>query len=492
MSAQKLKILFTASECHPFAKTGGLADVVGTLPKYLRALGHDVRVVMPRYYGIDRSKLTKVGGPLGVPMGIVGELWCGVYEGVLPGSDVPVYFIDYEQYYGRADLYNDEDGVGFMDNDNRFVFLSRATMQLCKMLDFAPDILHSHDWHTAATALFRNTLYANDPHFKNCASVLTLHNMQHQGRFYNGLMNVLDVGWEHFNFREIEQLDQVNLLKAGITHATMLSTVSPAYAKELMTPEFGYELDATLRTRAHDLWGILNGVDVEEWNPATDKLIEANFTPDDLSGKQLCKTALQREMGLPVHDVPLIGIVSRMVHQKGFDVVAEAIHDLLAMDIQIALLGSGEPWTHFYFGDIAALYPQKFACRIGYNHALSHRIEAGCDLFLMPSRFEPCGLNQMYSQLYGTLPIVHGVGGLEDTVENYDEATGEGTGFKFYGLTAKNLTNTVGWAVHTWYNQKAHFKTMQQRAMQKPYTWEQSAKTYEALYKTALERAKQY
>ena len=486
---QKLKVLFVASECVPFAKTGGLADVVGSLPKYLKDLGHDARVVLPRYYSVDRTKLKKFPNPLGVPMGIVGELWCGVYEGVLPNSTVPIYFIDYELFFGRENLYNDTDGNGFMDNDNRFVFLSRAAMQLSKMLDFSPHILHTHDWHTAAANLFLTTIYKNDPIFSRTASILTLHNMQHQGRFYNGLMNVLDVGWEHFNFREIEQGDAVNLLKAGITHATMLSTVSPTYSQEILTPEFGYGLEKTLITRKHDLWGILNGIDTSEWNPKTDKHIKPNFDADKLGGKQTIKRALQKEFGLPARNVPVIAMISRLVHQKGFDIVAEAIHDLLAMDIQMILLGNGEAWTHFYFGDIATLYPTKFACKIGYDAPLSHRIEAGADLFLMPSRFEPCGLNQIYSLAYGTLPIVHSTGGLADTVENYDEQNSSGTGFKFAGLTAKNLVNTVGWAVHTWYNRKEDFKAMQQRAMRQNFGWEQSAKTYELLYFEALRRA---
>ncbi|MDR0746836.1 MAG: glycogen synthase GlgA [Helicobacteraceae bacterium] len=487
---EKLNILFAASECHPFAKTGGLADVLGALPKYLRELGHDVRVVMPRYYGIDRTKLQKLPAPLGVPMGIIGEMWCGVYEGRLPDSDVPIYFVDYELFYGRESLYSDESGIGFIDNDNRFVFLSRAAMQLCKALNFRPHILHTHDWHTSAANLFLTTIYANDEHFARCASVLTIHNMQYQGEFYSGLMNVLDVGWEHFNFREVEMDDRVNLLKAGITHATMISAVSPRYSQEILTPEFGYGLEATMRTRANDLWGILNGVDTLEWNPKTDRHLSAHYDADDLSGKAKLKRALQKEMGLPRRDVPLIAVVSRLVRQKGVDVIAESIHDLLKMDIQIVLLGSGEVWTHFYFGDIMRLYPKRFACRIGFDAPLSHRIEAGADLFLMPSRFEPCGLNQMYSQLYGTLPIVHGAGGLEDSVQSYDEKTGEGTGFKFYGLNAKNLVNTVGWAVHTWYNRKDHFQAMQKRAMNLDYGWERSAKTYDLLYKEALRRAK--
>ncbi|MDR2151906.1 MAG: glycogen synthase, partial [Helicobacteraceae bacterium] len=465
----KLNVLFVASECYPFAKTGGLADVVGALPKYLKEFGHDVRVVMPRYYAVDRKKLKKLPDPLGVPMGIIGEMWCAIYEGRLPNSDVPVYFVDYELYYGRESLYNDASGAGFMDNDNRFVFLSRAAMQLCKALDFRPHILHTHDWHTSAANLFLTTIYANDEHFRRCASILTIHNMQYQGAFYSGLMNVLDVGWEHFNFREVEMNDKVNLLKAGITHATMISAVSPKYSQEILTPEFGYGLESTMRTRAGDLWGILNGVDTSEWNPKSDRFLSVNYDADDLSAKQTLKRELQREMKLPERDVPLIAIVGRLVKQKGIDAIAEAICDLLAMDIQIVLLGSGEVWAHFYFGDIARFYPRQFACKIGFDNALSHRIEAGADLFLMPSRFEPCGLNQMYSQLYGTLPIAHGVGGLEDSIQNYDERTGEGTGFKFYGLSAKNLINAVGWAVYTWYNQKDRFAAMRKRAMKLDY-----------------------
>ncbi|MDR1450859.1 MAG: glycogen synthase GlgA [Helicobacteraceae bacterium] len=485
----KLNVLFAASECHPFAKTGGLADVVGALPKFLKKLGHDARVVMPRYYGVDRTNLKKLPEPLGVPMGIIGEMWCGVYEGRLPNSDVPIYFIDYELFFGRESLYNDANGAGFMDNDNRFVLLSRAAMQLCKALDFHPHILHAHDWHTSAANLFLTTIYANDDHFRDCASVLTIHNMQHQGAFYGGLMNVLDVGWEHFNFREIEMDDKVNLLKAGITHATMINAVSPTYAEEILTSKFGCGLEATMQTRVNDLWGILNGVDTDEWNPKTDRFIAPNYDETTLDKKLAVKRALQKEMGLPRREAPLIAIVSRLVKQKGIDAIAEAIHDLLALDIQMVLLGDGEAWAHFYFGDIARFYPKKFACKIGFDGALSHRIEAGADLFLMPSRFEPCGLNQMYSQLYATLPIVHGVGGLQDSVENYDEQTGEGTGFKFYELNAKNLINTVGWAVHTWYNRQDHFRAMQKRAMRLNYGWDESAKTYEALYFEALKRA---
>jgi len=481
--------MLSASEVFPFAKTGGLADVAGALPKELKRMGHDVRVVMPRYYGvnIEKYKLKPLGVPLGVPMGIIGEMWCGVLEGRLPDSDVPIYFIEHEGFYGRDALYNEESGVGFMDNDNRFVFLSRATLQLCKMLDFHADIVHANDWHTAIIPVMLNTIYKNDYHLANAASILTIHNMQYQGEYYNGLMNVLDVGWEHFNLAELERFDQVNLLKGGIVHSTLFNTVSDGYAREIQTSEYGYGLEETVRNRNWALRGIINGCDYDEWNPSTDKFLVENFDIGNMDGKKGCKADLQRYFNLPMKDdVPMFGVVSRLVDQKGVDVLAEAIYRILDLDIQFVLLGSGDPWTHFYFGDIMAQYPHKFACKIGYDHALSHKIEAGCDFFVMPSRFEPCGLNQMYSLRYGTLPIVRATGGLDDTVENFNEYANTGDGFKFYALDANSLFNTIGWATHTYYHKREAIRDMQKRAMEKRFTWEESARKYVEMYEEAL------
>ena len=478
-----------AAEAVPFAKTGGLADVAGVLPRFLAAAGHDVRVVMPRYYGIDRDNLTDLGA-LGVPMGVIGELWCGVFEGRLPNSDVPIYFLDYEQYYGRKGLYNEPGGGGYLDNDNRFTLLSRGALQICKRLDFAPDIVHCNDWHTAAIPVFLNTLYRDDLHLGDAASVLTIHNMQYQGRYYSGLMNVLDVGWKHFNHLELEFDDQVNLLKGGISHATLWNAVSPRYAWELRTPAFGHDLDGVARDRERDLRGILNGIDYDEWNPATDPHLPAHYDVDDLSGKAKCKAALQREMGLPVRDVPLIGIVSRLVHQKGVDILADALPRILDLDVQFVLLGSGEKPAEERFRAIAAEGWPNFACHIGYSNPLAHRIEAGCDLYVMPSRFEPCGLNQMYSLRYGTLPIVHGVGGLDDTVDNHVEGTHHGTGFKFHDLHADAVFDTVGWAVHTWYERRDAFNAMVERAMLERFTWKDAADAYVAMYREAIARVR--
>ncbi|MBJ6726615.1 glycogen synthase GlgA [Geomesophilobacter sediminis] len=486
----RLNILMAASEAVPFAKEGGLADVAGALPKYLKARGHDVRLVMPRYYKVDRQRfdLKPLPGVLVVPMGIIGNMYCGVLEGRIPGSDVPVYFLEHEDYYGRDTLY-EQDNKGYLDNDNRFIFLSRAALELCKMIDFTPDVVHAHDWHTAAIPVLMNTALRRDHHLGNAASVLTVHNMQHQGEFYEGAMDVLGIGWEHFNFLELEKDDQVNLLKGGMYHATLLNTVSEGYAREMQTAEYGWGLEGVVRERSWDLFGILNGVDYGEWNPESDPLIPANFSAAEVSGKALCKSELQRALGLPVRpDVPLIGMVGRLVKQKGIDVLAEAMPRILELDAQFVLLGAGEPWSHFYFGGLAGKHPDRFACRIGYDNALAHRIEAGADFFLMPSAFEPCGLNQMYSMRYGTLPIVRATGGLDDSVDNFDAGHLSGTGFKFWDLTAGALFDTVGWAVHTWYHDPQAITALRQNAMRQRFTWDDAAAKYERLYLEAMKR----
>ncbi|NVN99815.1 MAG: glycogen synthase [Geobacteraceae bacterium] len=485
-----LSILFSASEAVPFAKSGGLADVVGSLPRYLRSLGHDVRLVMPRYYRIDKEKygLRLLPGVLVVPMGILGDEYCAVYEGVLPDCDVPVYFLEHDGYYGRDGLY-DEANIEFPDNDRRFIFLSKGSLELCKMIGFHPDIINSNDWHTAAIPLLLNSIYRNDPYVGTAASVLTIHNMQYQGIFPPETIEILGVGWEYFTFLGIEKDDRVNLLKGGIYNANILNTVSEGYAAEIGTAEYGWGLENVLRERSADLFGILNGVDYTEWSPETDRHLAANYSAEDMLGKMVCKKELQRELGLPEDDtVPLIGVISRMVKQKGIDFLAEALPQLLKLDIQLIMLGEGEPWAHFYFGGMAAENPTKMRVKVGYDNGLAHRIEAGADFFLMPSAFEPCGLNQMYSMRYGTLPIVRATGGLDDSVENYNEAEMTGTGFKFRDLTAGAIFDTVGWAVYTWYNRRAAIEKLRTNAMQMSFTWESAARKYEHLYMMAISR----
>ncbi|MCH9740626.1 MAG: glycogen synthase GlgA [Epsilonproteobacteria bacterium] len=481
----KLNILIAASEVVPFAKSGGLADVVGALPKALKDLGHDVRVVMPRYYGIDIETygLKLLEGELGVPMGSMGEVWSAVYEGVIPNSDVPIYFIEHHGFFGRKGLY-DEDGQGYGDNDNRFIFLSKAVMQLAKKLHFKPDVIHANDWHTAPIPILLNSTYANDPDFKNTGTLLSIHNLQHQGKFHKGAMDVLGVGWEHFNMHELEEFGGVNLLKGGIVHADAINAVSKKYAQEIRTSEFGWGLEWTINNHAHKLYGILNGVDYEEWSPAIDPFISKTYDTGKLAGKQVCKKELQEAFNLPIRkDVPLIGLVGRLAEQKGITLLAAAIWNLMEMDIQIVLLGTGEKWAEHFFADVATKYPEKFGCYIGYKNDLAHQIEAGSDMFLMPSLFEPCGLNQIYSLRYGTVPIVRATGGLDDTIENYDKESNSGTGFKFYDATPEALTGTVKWAVDIWNSEKNEFVKIRRRAMKQRFDWAEAAQGYEDVYR---------
>ncbi len=478
----RFSILLAASEVVPFAKTGGLADVAGALPKALAAMGHDVRVVMPKYAAVDAEELVRLDEPLGVPMGSRGEAWAAVWEGRLPGSDVPIYFVEHEGFFGRRGLY-DENGRPYGDNDIRFIFFSKAAMQLAKRLRFRPDVIHANDWHTAPMAVLLNTTYAFDPDFAETGTLLTIHNLQHQGTFSERAMDVLGIGWEHFNADELEAFGGVNLLKGGIVHADAINTVSRRYAREIRTPEFGWGLDGLLEANAHKLYGILNGVDYDEWNPAKDPHIAAPFDRDEMAGKARCKAALQQRFTLPERsDVPLIGLVGRLAEQKGIGLLAAAIWNLMELDIQMVLLGTGETWAEHFFRDVADKYPDKFACHIGYSNALAHQIEAGSDFFLMPSLFEPCGLNQIYSLRYGTLPIVRAVGGLDDTIVNYGNDGMSGTGFKFYDATPEALSGTVRWAVDVWYETPEAIEALRRNAMAQRFDWAVAAEAYGDLY----------
>lgn len=483
MKQNKLKIAFIASEVVPFAKTGGLADVAGALPKALKKSGHDIIVIMPRYYKIDKSKLIKIDAPLGVPMGSMGELWAAVYTTTLPNSDVPIYFIDYEEYFGRSGLY-EENNHSYQDNGDRFVFFSKAAMQLCNMLDFTPDIFHANDWHTATIPILAKTRFVHD--FANAKTVFTIHNMQHQGVFHKGLMDVLEIGWEHFNSHEFESLDHLNMLKGAIMHADAVTTVSKGYALEIQTPSFGFGLDNHLRAHSAKIYGILNGVDYDEWNPSKDNYLAKNFDVADMKGKNVCKRALQKHFGLKQkYNVPLIGFVGRFAEQKGIGLIASVISGLLDMDIQIVMLGTGEKWAEGFFSH-EAYHRENFGLHVGYSDELAHQIEAGCDMFLMPSMFEPCGLNQIYSLRYGTLPIVRATGGLDDTIVNFDLEQQIGNGFKFYDASSEALYNTIAWAVSIYNDHREAFVQMQERAMQDHFGWDDAAENYVNVYNNIL------
>lgn len=487
-----MKILMITSEAVPFAKTGGLADAVSALSIALAKLGHDVRIVMPRYYRIDRNKLKLIPGPMGVHPGYQ-ETWTGVYESVLPGSNVPVYFIDHEQSYGRDGIYGVPGETDFNDNPQRFSLLGHAAFQLCRKIKWYPEIMHAHDW---AAALAPILLKFNERHdeFANTASVFTIHNIGYQGVYGKHLFPYTGLSWDNFYAAGFEDWDRMNFLKAGIVSSDKLTTVSPTYAKEIQRPEFGFRMDGILRYRSTDLSGILNGIDTEIWNPAKDKLIPAQFTSKTLDKKAVNKEALQKRMGLPVDpDVPIIGIVTRLADQKGvselFGPAYGSAHRICTeIKLQMVVLGAGELWCE---NELSALNHSldNFRAYIGYDESLSHLIEAGSDFFLMPSRYEPCGLNQMYSLMYGTLPIVRKTGGLADTVENYNEKTGEGTGFVLDNLTPQSIYDTVGWAAFAWFNKKDHIRKMQKRGMEQQFGWDTSAKHYEDVYESALKSA---
>lgn len=465
-------------------KAGGLGDVIAALPAALRELGHDARIVLPRYDIIPTEGLVRHPEPLAVPLGD-GEAWCAVYETRLAGSDVPIYLLDHEAMFGRGYLYDPPGGVSH-DNLVRFALLSRGALQLCKHLGWTPDVFHVHDWPSALLPLYLNTVEQGGP-LARSATVLTIHNLGHQAKFPAGDLPATRIPWSEMRADGLEDHGQVNPLKGGAYHATKLTTVSPRYAAEIRTPDGGAGLDAVMRFRGADLVGILNGIDERVWNPRTDPAIASNYDATDLSGKAACKRALQREVGLAERaDVPLIGIVSRLSEQKGTDVVLASLSRILDLDTQVMLVGSGDPaaegyllWRSHHGGD-------RFRAWIGFSEALAHRVEAAADLFLMPSRFEPCGLNQLYSQRYGTLPIVRATGGLDDTVENYEPATGQGTGFKFWDLTPDAVVGTVKWATDTYRRRPDHFRTMQLRAMGKSLGWGRAAEEYAKVYGWAI------
>jgi starch synthase len=481
-----LKVLFIASEVAPFRKTGGLADVAGALPKALKERGIDVRVVMPLYGGVRWGDLERLDGALNIPM-YFGAARAGVRLGRLPGSDVPIYFLEYNRFFDRPYLYGPS-GQAYPDNLERFALFSRGAIELCKGLGFMPDVVHANDWQAALAPVYLNTVEWAQPMHAS-ASVFTIHNLAYQGNFDRGAMFITGLGAGHLHPGEFEHLGDLNLMKGALVHATLLSTVSPTYAEEIQTAEYGVGLDSVLTARRADLRGILNGIDFTEWNPLADAHIAQPFSRDDLSGKSVCKDRLQREVGLPVRpDRPLFGVIGRLTSQKGFDVLAHALEELLAWDLQVVLLGSGDPEAERYFSALAYQRGDKFRAYVGFDDGLAHRIEAGCDFFIMPSRFEPCGLNQMYSQRYGTLPVVRATGGLKDTVENYDEATGGGTGFVFRDLTVAGLANTVGWALSTYFNRPDHIRQMRQTAMSRDWSWQRAAGEYEELYLEAYRR----
>jgi len=485
-----MKILMVSSEAAPFAKAGGLGDAVSALARALSRAGHDVRVLLPRYYLMDRAELEQVQGRIAARTKS-GEAWASLYKSYLPGSAVEVYFLDHEGFFGRDGIYGSKAETDFADNPERFAFLCRAAFQLCRKLDWIPDIMHAHDWPTSLVPVFLSR-DGQLGEFAKTASALTIHNLGYQGVYPKETFLSFGLDWDQFHNAGFEFYDKVNLLKAGIRCADCLSTVSPSYSREIQTPDFGFGLDGLLRFRSSDLVGILNGVDLDEWDPETDHRIPARYSSTKRAGKDKCKAALEKEFGLPVSgEKPLVGMVTRLADMKGVGelfgpLYGSAYRICSDMEIQFVVVGSGEKWCEDELMSLSGRLP-NFKARIGFDERLAHLVEAGSDFFLMPSRYEPCGLNQMYSLRYGTLPIVHRTGGLSDTVENYNQETGAGTGFMFDNLTPRAIYDTVGWAVWAWYNRRKDIEAMRARAMERRFSWDHAAAEYTKLYERALE-----
>jgi len=482
-----LQILFVTPEAVPFAKTGGLADVAGALPKSLRALGCEIKLVMPYYRMVKDSglPLQYLGDKIEIPIGYE-KLKAEIYQGRL-NQDIPVYFIGREEFFDRPHLYGTAKG-DYFDNAERFIFFSKAVFLFCQHLGLSPDIIHHHEWQTGLVPGYLESIYANDPFFSRTATVFTIHNIAYQGLFKKEKFQLTGLPAEMYNPEGIEFWERINFMKAGIVYADAINTVSKKYSEEIQTVEYGYGLEGILKKRKNSLYGIMNGVDYGEWDPARDPHLVARYNLEDLSGKKECKKDLLKEFHLPssLMKAPLLGMISRLTDQKGFDLLMGILDELLSLDIGFVLLGTGEQKYHDLFNRVAQSYPQKVGIRIAYDDRLAHKIEAGADCFLMPSKYEPCGLNQIYSLKYGTIPIVRATGGLDDTINQYDRASKKGNGFKFTRYDANEFLNAIKEAIR-FYSQPEHWKQLLRNAMTADFSWKKSAEAYLQLYRKALE-----
>ena len=481
-----MRILFVSPEVAPFAKTGGLADVAGALPRALGALGHDVRVVLPLYQMVDRERfgLREVWRSLPIPVAGRSEP-ATLYTA--EQANVPTYFIRHDGYYDREGLYQAA-GQDYPDNAERFAFFSRAAIECTRALDFPPDVFHVNDWQSGLVPTYLRTQCQGIDGYDRAGVLITVHNLGYHGLFGPEVLPTINLGVELFNPFGIEFYGQVNLLKAGLVFSDLINTVSRKYSQEIQTEEFGHGLDGVLRARARDVHGILNGVDYDEWHPSSDPHLAARFSRDALEGKAACKADLQSRFGLPLRsEVPLLAVISRLTPQKGMDLVVETLDAILSLDTQFVLLGTGDPPLHAAFEALQRRFPRQVGIRLGFDVALSHQIEAGADIFLMPSRYEPCGLNQMYSLAYGTVPLVRATGGLDDTIQPFDPDTGLGNGFKFAEESPAALLATARRAVAL-YRQPVQWRQLVQNAMACDFSWDRSAREYDRLYQEIAAR----
>lgn len=477
-----MNITFAASECVPFSKTGGLADVVGALPQALAELGHNVSVFLPRYKQTKLKDAKVLIRSVTIPFDDEYR-FCSILDGGKLGG-VQYYFVEYPAFFDRDALYGVPTG-DYPDNAERFSLFSRAVLEASKYLGI-PDVFHCHDWQTALLPVLMRSNYMNDPAFQRVPVVFTIHNMGYQGLFTPDVLPLLGLPWELFTMNRLEFYGKVNFLKGALTFADFVTTVSKRYSQEIQTAEYGFGLEGVLRGRSGTVTGILNGVDYAQWSPQTDKYLGCRYSESDLTGKAACKRDLLTQFGMDKTDsgIPVIGIVSRFAAQKGFDLIAQAADRLARMRLCVVALGNGDKVYEDLFLRLAKQFPSKFAVKIAYEDSTAHKIEAGADMFLMPSRYEPCGLSQIYSLKYGTVPIVRATGGLDDTIEPWDAVTGKGTGFKFADYSAESLLASVQEAL-TAYADKTSWQRLMLNAMSKDFSWSSSAKEYVKVYERA-------
>ncbi len=481
-----MKILFAASEVAPFAKTGGLADVAGSLPIALASLGHDVRVVMPRYRQVNPAAFgLRHIAEFSVPLGAWKER-CDVFQGTL-GKNVIVYFIGKDIFYDRPELYGTTN-ADYPDNAERFIFFSRAIPELCRNLNFTPHVIHCNDWQTALAPLYLKKIYQNNKELRRAKSIFTVHNLGYQGLFPKEDLRLTGFGWDLFTHEGIEFWDKINFLKAGLVYSDIITTVSETYSREIQTAEYGYGLEGVLTKRSADLYGIINGIDYLVYDPAHDRTLPKTFSPIRLSGKHYCKQTLQAAVGLPESNVPSLGMVTRLVDQKGLDILVGALPEIMTLDIQMTILGTGDKKYHDLLTEAAGRYQNRMRIILQYNDQMAKNIYAGCDMFLMPSRYEPCGLGQMIALRYGTVPIVRKTGGLADTIAAYNPKTGLGTGLLFEEYSASALARCLQHA-NTLYQERKAWKRLMQNGMKQDFSWEHSAREYVKIYRKALKKS---
>ncbi len=482
-----MRVLMISPEVTPFAQTGGLGEVLSGLPAELVALGLQVDVLMPRYRGINPERYHIKRLDLKVEVDLNANKVVAGFWAFLDERGVRYLFLENERYFDREGLYGTR-YKDYEDNAERFVFLTRAAIEMALARQTRYDIFHAHEWQAALIPVYLRTLFAGEPLLRESASVMTIHNLGYQGIFGHQDMPLVGLGWEFFNYRQMEFHGQLNLLKSGIVFADKVNTVSPGYREEILTAEFGFGLEGLLQEKGAHLSGILNGVDYTVWNPATDPHIAANYDEHDPSGKAACKANLQRIADLPVRpDVPVIGVVSRLSQQKGIDMLQDAIPSLVGHGVQLVVLGTGEAQYHEGLLEFGRTYPDRTAFFLSYDQDLAHKIFAGSDMILVPSRYEPCGLNQLYALKYGTVPVVRATGGLNDTVEEFDSQRDGGTGFKFVEAHPEALETTVLRAVGLYKESPQAWQRLMIRGMKQDFSWKRSAKEYKELYEKAVQ-----